>query len=497
MFKIAMRASFFFVILSLFVFFVPSSLADSVSTGSVTGLVLDRYNNPLANATVGLQNYVGEYVGSNVSASDGAFTIDGVPITGSDGRNTFRLVARYNMSNKSYSDKTEFFWLYMNQVVTHDVQIYYYPPSNYGWLTGKVVSASDHRQNLASTVYLSNGMYYFVSSNTSDQWQFYLPAGDYQVWAEHNVNNSTYSSGKSAVHVKGDDTFTAILTVSLAGNGTTLHAPPASGVNVVHGIIRQKNDAPLYGATVELCRVDGSSFSAVASTTSDSGGEFRFADVVIDSPSENFIVRAIYDFMGNRTSTVSDPFTVYYANTLNVSHDYGVSISVDFTDSGSIEVVTDPPGARIWLDGADTGRTSPFNITNVRAGEHAYSLQLDGYLPENQTISVPAEGTYRLNKVLRPSTGDVVFIVDPADADVYLDGSLVGKGSTNLTKLPYGQYSYAVSREGYRNVTGKLEVVPGGHLDVPVELVAVPGLSLTYIGYLLDNMLESIGHIFG
>lgn len=475
----------------------PVSLADDVPTGAVTGRVLDRNNVPLCRATLQLQNYAGEVMGSAVSASDGTFTINKVPITGFDGRNTFRLIATYNVSDKSYTDKTEFFWIYKNQVITHDIQIYYYPPSNYGWLTGKVVNANNYNQYLSATVYINNGMYYFVSSDVCDHWQFYLPAGDYQVWAEHNENGRTYSSGKSDVHVRSDDTFTAVLTVSLAGNGTTLHAPPAAGTNVVHGNIKQKNNAPLYGATVELCRLNGVSFSPVLSTTSNVNGNYEFNGVNTNSPTENYVVRVTYNFMGNDTTKVSDPFTIYYANTLNVSHDYNVPVTVEFTDSGSIEVVTDPAVASIWLDGADTGRTTPFNITGVRAGSHSCSLLKDGYLPENLTFNVPSEGTYRVNKVLKPSTGDVTFIIKPSDASVYMNGNLVGKGSTNLTKLQYGKYSYNVGKEGYRNVTGTLEVIAGGHLDVPVELVAVPGLSLTYIGYLINSVLESIGSLFG
>ena len=118
-------------------------------------------------------------------------------------------------------------------------------------------------------------------------------------------------------------------------------------------------------------------------------------------------------------------------------------------------------------------------------------------MPENMTFNVPSDSTYRVNKALKSSTGDVYFTVKPSDASIFLNGDLVGKGSTNLTKLQYGTYSYSVQKDGYRNVTGTIEVIPGDHLDVPVELVAVPGLSLTYIGYILGGVFESISKIFG
>jgi hypothetical protein len=475
---------------------MPVSHADD-GFGVVTGKVIGRDNVPIANARVQIQNNLSEVFSSTVSAADGSFTIDKIPIYGFDGRNNFRLVATYNVSDKSYTDKTEFFWIYKNQIITHDVQIYYYPPSNYGWLTGKVVNVNNYNQYVSSTVYLSNGMYDFVTSESGDNWQFYLPAGDYQVWAEHNENGRTYSTGKTDVHVRSDDTFTAVLSMSLAGNGSTYHAAPAAGVNIVHGYVKQKNSVPLYGATVELCRVNGISFNPVTSTTTNSDGYFEFKGVTINSPMENFAVRVTYNFMGNDTTTVSNSFTVNYQNMLNVSHDYNVPVTVDFVDSGSIEFMTDPAGAHILLDGADTGRITPFNITGVRAGEHSCSLLMDDYLPEYVTVTVPSDGTARVTKVLKSSTGDVNFKVNPSDASIYLNGELVGTGSTNLTKLQYGVYSYKVSRDGYRNVTASIEVIPGGHLEVPVELVAVPGLSLTYIGYLMNSMLSYIANIFG
>jgi hypothetical protein len=484
------------LMLSLLLFMVPQSFADEASYGVITGRVLDRNGDPLANATVDARNWAGFVVCSATSGPDGTFTLDKIPITGADGRNTFSLLATYNASGKTYTDKTIFFWAYKNQVVEHDVVIYYYPPSGYGWLTGKAVNANNLKQYIPATIYLSNGMYCFVSGEPGDSFQFYLPEGDYQVWAEHNENGRTYSSGKSDVHVRGDDTVTAVLTISLSGNGTAYHEPPAPGINVVHGIIRQRNDAPLYGATVELCRMTGKGFDPVMSTTTDINGNYSFSGVNISSPGENFVVRLSYNYNGSSYVKVSNPFTVYYNNMLNVTHDYNIPLSVEFVDSGSLEIITDPPGAHIWVDGADTGRVTPFNFTGIKVGYHSCSLIMDGYLPENVSVSIPAEGHAKLTRVLNPSTGNVSFIVKPSDALVYVNGKPAGKGQVNLTKLEYGRYAYTVCRDGYRNATGTFEVLPGKDLTVRVELVAVPGLSLTYLGYLIDGIFKALGSIF-
>ncbi len=151
------------VLLLLFIFIAPVSLADNASYGSLTGKVLDRNGATIGNATVNIRDWTGYIIDSTMSAENGTFVFDKVPITGFDGRDTFSLYAIYNVSNKSYSDKTEYFWVYKNQVVDHDITIYFYPPSGHGWLTGKVVNANNFNQYLAATVYINNGMYTFVS----------------------------------------------------------------------------------------------------------------------------------------------------------------------------------------------------------------------------------------------------------------------------------------------------------------------------------------------
>jgi|GEM_PF-5754288 len=495
MLKTLVKSFSLIVILSLFIFMAPVSLADNPPYGTLTGSVLDKNGNPIGNATVDVRDWSGYVVASEISTYNGTFEFDQIPITGADGRDTFSIFATYNVSNKTYTDKTIYFWIYKNQVVDHDVVIYSYPPSGSGWLTGNVVEANNIKNYLTATVYLNNGMYTFVTNNPGDHWQFYLPEGDYTAWAEHNENGRTYISDKTNVHVNSDDTYTDVITISLTGNGSTYHAPPAIGVNVVHGSIIQKNNVPLYGANVELCRLNGHSFDPIMVTSSNIDGNFKFDNVNVSTVMENYVVRLTYNYNGSDYTKVSNPITIYYNNMLNVSHDYSVPMAVDFVDSGSLEIITNPYGAEIWVDGADSGRQSPFNFTGLKAGEHTISLLMDGYLPENLTARVSSENTTMVNKVLSKSTGDVYFDVHPSDASIYVNGELAGQGSMNLTNIHYGKYSYMVSRDGYWNVTGTFEVLPGGNYPIPVDLVAVPGLSFTYVGYLIDNILGTMGKI--
>ena len=56
--------------------------------------------------------------------------------------------------------------------------------------------------------------------------------------------------------------------------------------------------------------------------------------------------------------------------------------------SGSVSVVSKPVGARISLDGVDTGKTTNSIVDNISPGLHAISLNLPGYYPASQAIVI-------------------------------------------------------------------------------------------------------------
>jgi len=58
--------------------------------------------------------------------------------------------------------------------------------------------------------------------------------------------------------------------------------------------------------------------------------------------------------------------------------------------TGSINVQSSPADAGIWLDGADTGRTTPAILTGIQAGSHTVRLVKDRYLDYQVNVIVEA-----------------------------------------------------------------------------------------------------------
>jgi protocatechuate 3,4-dioxygenase beta subunit len=475
---------------------MPVSLAQdssNVSYGSVSGRVLDKNGDPVGNAVVEIVDYEFNKLGTTTTGDSGSYTFNDLP-----GGHVYRISATLNENGTQYYDKTIFFQVNALKAVSQDVVIFRYPPTHIGWMTGVVTANEHYAVPVSATIYLNNGMYSFFSESPGSQWQFNLPEGDYVVWAEHNDNNTTYMSDKLNVHVRSDDTSSEILYIPLVKNPNVTYNPaPSPQINIVHGVVTQKNGAPLAGVLVQLCEVSTKgSLSKVMETTTSQNGYYEFNGLNVGSISSNYVVKLLYQFNGKDYTKQSDAFTVYYANTVNVAHDYPVSLNVDFVDSSALLIDSSPAGASIVIDGNSTRKVTPYNFTGIKSGMHAVSLQMTGYHTENFTVNVIAENTTRVVKQLTSSTGNAHLEISPGDSLVYINDQYAGMGSMDLNNKPDGVYTYVVSRDGYRNNTGTFQVLPGQDMNVTVSLVAVPGLSLTYISYLINNMLQAIGSMF-
>jgi hypothetical protein len=497
MLKMVFKPISFIIILIILISLMPISSAQndtsSVIYGSVTGRVLDKNGAPINGSQVQIVDYEFKNVGTATTSANGTYTFNNLP-----GGHVYRLSATLTANGTQYYDKTVFFQVNELEVVAQDVVIFRYPPSGMGWMTGVVTANENYAVPINATIYLSNGMYTYFTEGVGSKWQFYLPMGNYQVWAEHNSGNITYSSDKLNVYVPSDDTASETIYLPLVINpNATYHPEPVPQVNIVHGYIEQRNGVPLTGVMIQLCKVlSNGNLSTVMETTTNQSGYYEFNGVNEDTIKENYAVKLDYQLNNNNYDKQSDTFSIYYPNMLNVTHDYTVSMNVDFVDSSALQIQSNPEGAKIIIDGNDMGKITPYNFTGIKSGVHSVSLLMNGYHNDNFTVNIVAENTTRITKNLDPSTGNVFMTVSPGDSQIYVNGQYVGTGSSQLNNQSDGTYTYLVSRDGYRNNTGTYQVVPGKSMNVSVELVAIPGLSLTYISYLINNMVKSIGSIF-
>ena len=70
-------------------------------------------------------------------------------------------------------------------------------------------------------------------------------------------------------------------------------------------------------------------------------------------------------------------------------------------ETGGLAVSTSPAGARVAVDGADTG-ISPVTITSLPAGTHTLNVSAAGYTSQEQVVKVIANQTRAVSLVLTP-----------------------------------------------------------------------------------------------
>ncbi|MGI6139977.1 MAG: SUMF1/EgtB/PvdO family nonheme iron enzyme [Candidatus Hydrogenedentales bacterium] len=105
-------------------------------------------------------------------------------------------------------------------------------------------------------------------------------------------------------------------------------------------------------------------------------------------------------------------------------------------------------GAFLLMDGFDRGAT-PVDIPNVRPDTYEIILRQDRYKRKITEITVTEEAVQAFTIQMEPLEGTVSINSVPSDAEVYLDGSLIGTTPILRKVLQVGAYSYELRHPDY------------------------------------------------
>jgi hypothetical protein len=123
------------------------------------------------------------------------------------------------------------------------------------------------------------------------------------------------------------------------------------------------------------------------------------------------------------------------------------------SSAGSLQITTDPPGARVSVDGESRGAT-PAMVTGLAPGSHQVSItSASGTV--NREVVVEAGATASLIVATSPGSefaSGWLSVTSPFSAQVLLDGTLVGTTDTPRLMLPAGrrQIELVNASLGYR-----------------------------------------------
>jgi hypothetical protein len=204
------------------------------------------------------------------------------------------------------------------------------------------------------------------------------------------------------------------------------------------------------------------------------------ADIFIDGIQRGTTPNTIRDLEpGTHSVTVSEIGYLGQYSTVVLEMDKTTTLDVTLTPltpgTGIISVRSSPPGASIVLDGKSTGKTTPYDFTQVAPGTHTVDVTLVEYGTYTQTFTVASGATVVVTTpwTYTPPAAVVFFNSDPAGATVYIDDALKGTTPLNLHLTP-GTHIVKMTKDGYKDNMSALSVSSGDAKEVNMVLQA-PG----------------------
>ncbi len=197
---------------------------------------------------------------------------------------------------------------------------------------------------------------------------------------------------------------------------------------------------------------------------------------------------------GQHTVTVTKQGYGNEARALNVASGSKSVVAIHLNPvSAAIAVSSDPAGAAIWVDGRDSGRVTPAQVT-LEKGSHTVLVRKPGYLDENTTAdAVPGttlsfgphlkqlgstDEIRTVNKIKKlwggnqteAGMGTVAVRTNPKGAQISVNQRLIDKLSPAEFLLNPGNYIVEISATGYKPVRRVINVEKNSKLAVEETL---------------------------
>jgi hypothetical protein len=163
--------------------------------------------------------------------------------------------------------------------------------------------------------------------------------------------------------------------------------------------------------------------------------------------------------------------------------------TVNTGNAGRLVVRSMPPGARVFVDGKEQGRT-PATVLDLAKGTHRLRVERAGYAADDRRIAVTAARstqsvTVELKRpvAIAPAaartqaaartaapgsstsgtfTGAALSVDSrPGGARVFIDGTLVGTTPVAVPQLGTGAHAIRLERDGYRRWSSSIRIVSG------------------------------------
>ena len=192
--------------------------------------------------------------------------------------------------------------------------------------------------------------------------------------------------------------------------------------------------------------------------------------VLGESPINNMPVPA-----GRMELTITYPGYWDYGDTLTLLKDVVLDTVIVLKEqTGHLQVVSNPPGARILLDGEDIGQRTNTTIENLSVNRrYRLDLRVSGYNSWfREGVEILVDSIVPINHVFSKKVYSFAVYSTPDKAHVYLGGEMRGTTPCNLSNITGGPHELELRKKGYQPVRETIVVpVPDNMISRNLELL--------------------------
>ena len=137
---------------------------------------------------------------------------------------------------------------------------------------------------------------------------------------------------------------------------------------------------------------------------------------------------------------------------------------------GTVEFAVKPGGAKIEIDGQDSGLSSPARLPKQKPGTYTYRLTRDGYEPLEGEYTLKKGGNVLIADQMSSSSGLWEITTRPEGAIVYLDGEEKGVTPLKLDGIEPGEHRVGLRKDGYALLVREVDTSDGSKGVVDAKL---------------------------
>ncbi|MGV6807334.1 MAG: PEGA domain-containing protein [bacterium] len=138
---------------------------------------------------------------------------------------------------------------------------------------------------------------------------------------------------------------------------------------------------------------------------------------------------------------------------------------------GLLQVRSQPVNANITVNGRYRGQ-APIELELKPGQSHQLKFYRDGYRSVSRTVTLESGVEQTIDVRLVPEVGEMRILTQPAEADIYIDGTFKGKSGQTFS-LPARNHRLEVRATGYASETKTISPKPGIEQVLQVKLLTL------------------------